>query len=164
LEELKQLQQSYIFQAEDKILELVVEDDHGTLKVKSLDGKRLVIPVTGEVSTLVHPLGNTPLNSLKRKIEELSEDCLQIAEEKVSVAEQTYKLVDATVQRLDKDLAAMETLLQVWRGYCHLFCFNCPQSDMLFRLRETFSLVLWQSLMIWQLVKYHQDQNGSLLK
>ena len=55
-----------------------------------------------------HPL-------LYTSIERLQHECLQKAEEKMAVAQQTHELVDAQVQRLDRDLAAMEALLQVRR-------------------------------------------------
>ena len=58
-----------------------------------------------------------------REIKELQNDCLQKADEKVAVARQALELIDAKVQRLDHDLSAMETLLQVCdttnkRGVC----------------------------------------------
>jgi Inhibitor of growth proteins N-terminal histone-binding len=132
MDELRELQQQYILQAEDKVLNLNVVEDidkngKSSLKVMSLDGKRRVIPVTGELTNYVHPLKDGELNSLKRKIDELSEDCLQMADEKVAATEQAYKLIDATVQRLDQDLAAMEALLQVRVGATdlHALCNVC---------------------------------------
>jgi hypothetical protein len=46
-------------------------------------------------------------------------ETLQKSDEKVSIAQQTYEMVDVTVQRLERDLEAMEKLLQVcrrWKG------------------------------------------------
>jgi Inhibitor of growth proteins N-terminal histone-binding len=47
------------------------------------------------------------------KILQLHQECLQKADEKVAVARQAYEMVDSVVQRLDRDLASMESLLQV---------------------------------------------------
>jgi Inhibitor of growth proteins N-terminal histone-binding len=47
------------------------------------------------------------------KILQLHQECLQKADEKVAVARQAYEMVDSVVQRLDRDLGAMESLLQV---------------------------------------------------
>jgi hypothetical protein len=46
-------------------------------------------------------------------IRKLQRDCLQKADEKVAVAQQAYEMVEAQVQRLDRDLAVMEQMLQV---------------------------------------------------
>jgi Inhibitor of growth proteins N-terminal histone-binding len=47
------------------------------------------------------------------KILQLHQECLQKADEKVAVARQAYEMVDSVVQRLDRDLVTMESLLQV---------------------------------------------------
>jgi Inhibitor of growth proteins N-terminal histone-binding len=47
------------------------------------------------------------------KILQLHQECLQKADEKVAVARQAYEMVDSVVQRLDRDLVSMESLLQV---------------------------------------------------
>ena len=102
-EKLRALQESYILQAETKVLQLQVEnEDGGPPMVKAHPDATPLIPSTDEL------LEYTFDADLMKRIQKLQGDCLQQADEKVSVAQQAYDWVDAVVQRLDTDIAAMQ--------------------------------------------------------
>jgi hypothetical protein len=106
-ETLRQLQQQYIHQAEDKMMQLeLVEREDGTHGVRVIDGTEVIIPTTYE---LVEYVQNA---ELERQIQQAQEDCLQKADEKIAIAQQALDRIDAVCQRLDHDLGAMELLLQ----------------------------------------------------
>lgn len=69
-----------------------------------------VVPTTEEMQEYV--LADASVD-LFQTIQKLQTDALQQSEEKVAIAIQTHGLVDGIVQRLDADLAELETLLQV---------------------------------------------------
>jgi hypothetical protein len=109
LAEMKKLQEEYIYQAEEKMSQVeVVQSQDGTIlglrEDPSLDP---MFPSSEELFDFV----NDPEKF--SRIRGLQDECLQKADEKVAVARQALELIDAKVQRLDHDLSAMETLLQV---------------------------------------------------
>jgi hypothetical protein len=105
---MRQVQQAYIHQAEEKIMQLeTVERENGEMGVRVLHGEAVVIPTTEELTEYVHDAATY------QEIQKLQTTCLQQSEEKVAIARQAYEMMDAVVQRLDNDLAAMEQLLQV---------------------------------------------------
>lgn len=109
LAELRRLQQEYIYQVEQKMSEVeVVQSADGTvLGLREDPSLEPMFPSTEELFDFV----NDP--EKYKRIKALQRECLQKAEEKVAVARQSLELIDAKVQRLDHDLSAMETLLQV---------------------------------------------------
>ena len=109
LAELRRLQQEYIYQVEQKMSEVeVVQSADGTvLGLREDPSLEPMFPSTEELFDFV----NDP--DKYKRIKALQRECLQKAEEKVAVARQSLELIDAKVQRLDHDLSAMETLLQV---------------------------------------------------
>lgn len=107
-EHLKKLQEAYIHNAEDKMMQLeMVEQEDGTTGVRVLHGDAVIKPTTMELMSYIHDAEKYG------EIQKLQTDCLQQAEEKVSIARQAYEMIDGTIQRIDKDLEAMEQLLQV---------------------------------------------------
>lgn len=107
-EELRQAQEDYVVEAEEKVMKLELsETADGKPGVKVLGGgKDVILPTTEELSSYVRN------QSSLQRIQDLERDVVQQSEEKVAIAEQTYAIVDATVKRLDHDLAKMETLLK----------------------------------------------------
>ena len=105
----RKLEQEYIYQAEEKMSQVeVVQGDDGTiLGLREAPGLEPMFPSTEELFDFV----DDPVKY--RQIQQLHDDCLQKADEKVAVARQALELIEAKVQRLDHDLSAMETLLQV---------------------------------------------------
>lgn len=105
---MRQAQQAYIHQAEEKIRQLeTVERENGTTGVRVLHGDAVVIPTTEELTDYVYDAATY------KEIQKLQTNCLQQSEEKVAIARQAYEMMDAVVLRLDNDLADMELLLQV---------------------------------------------------
>jgi hypothetical protein len=105
---MRQAQQAYIHQAEEKIMQLeTAEHKTGAMGVRVLHGDAVVIPTTEELTDYVHD------STTYSEIQKLQTNCLQQSEEKVAIARQAYEMMDAVVQRLDNDLADMEQLLQV---------------------------------------------------
>jgi hypothetical protein len=105
---MRQAQQAYIHQAEEKLMQLeTVERENGEIGVRVLHGDAVVIPTTEELTDYVHDTAKY------KEIQKLQTNCLQQSEEKVAIARQAYEMMDAVVQRLDNDLADMEQLLQV---------------------------------------------------
>jgi serine phosphatase RsbU (regulator of sigma subunit) len=105
---MRQVQQAYIYQAEEKMMQLeMAEREDGTYGVRVLHGDAIIVPTTQELKDYVHDADKY------KEIISLQTECLQQSEEKVFIAQQAYEVVDAVVQRLDNDLAAMEQLLQV---------------------------------------------------
>jgi Inhibitor of growth proteins N-terminal histone-binding len=106
---LRTLQQQYIHDAEDRMMQLEIATlpgDGSSFGVRVLDGDDVIIPTTYELLQYVKN------EELYRQIQASQEDCLQKADEKVAIAQQALDRVDATCQRLDEDIAAMEELLQ----------------------------------------------------
>jgi hypothetical protein len=69
----------------------------------------VTIPTTEELFEYIYDQHEKEFQVIRK----LQRDCLQKADEKVAVAQQAYEMVQAQVQRLDRDLAAMEQMLQV---------------------------------------------------
>jgi hypothetical protein len=114
-ERLRHLHQEYIQQAEEKVmdLEIVYRQHNGETGVRTLNGDDVIMPTTLEM------LDYTYDEDMHIEITRLQHETLQKSDEKVSIAQQTYEMVDVTVQRLERDLEAMEKLLQVcrrWKG------------------------------------------------
>jgi hypothetical protein len=108
LESMRQAQQAYIHQAEEKMMQLeTVEREDGQTGVRVLHGDAVIIPTTQELVDYVRDAAKY------KEIQKLQTDCLQQSEEKVAIGRQAYEMIDAVVLRLDNDLAAMEQLLQV---------------------------------------------------
>jgi hypothetical protein len=109
LAKMRKLQQEYIYEAEDKMMEVeVVQDSDGTVLGLREDPKLdPMFPSTEELFDFVYD--RTRFQAIKS----LHEECLQKADEKVAIAQQAMELIDVKVQRLDHDLSTMETLLQV---------------------------------------------------
>lgn len=91
----------------------VVEQDDGPVGVRvpgsSTDGSEgvIMIPTTAELFMYTYQ------EDKYGQIQKLYRECLQKADENIAVARQTYDMIDSTVQRLDRDIEAMEKLLQV---------------------------------------------------
>ncbi len=67
----------------------------------------IIIPTTAELMQYT-------LDADKyEEILSLQDECIQKSEEKVAIAQQAYDMVDSTVRRLEKDLEALEKMLQV---------------------------------------------------
>ena len=111
LAKMRKLQQEYIYEAEQKMSEVeVVQGEDGTiLGLREHPDLEPMFPSTEELFDFVNDA------SKFADIKALQDECLQKADEKVAVARQALELIDAKVQRLDHDLSAMETLLQVRR-------------------------------------------------
>lgn len=108
LESMRQAQQAYIHQAEEKMMQLeTVEREDGQTGVRVLHADAVIIPTTQELVDYVRDAAKY------KEIQKLQTDCLQQSEEKVAIGRQAYEMIDAVVLRLDNDLAAMEQLLQV---------------------------------------------------
>ena len=124
---LRQRQQHYIQQAEEKVLSLEVvvppaanattaqeeketgaqPQPHPQAGVRVMGGgNQVIIPTTEEMLELI----SNP--EALQAIRELEQNLLQKSDEKVAIADQTYSLVDAIVKRLDSDLERMEQVLQ----------------------------------------------------
>lgn len=109
LEELRQLQHEYIQHVEGKVLmNLEIVKDGTKLGLRSMNGQDIVVPTTQELFQYTHQ----DYPEMYSRIEQLQRDCLQLSDEKVSIAKQIHKTIDGTVQRLDKDIEAVETILQ----------------------------------------------------
>ena len=112
-DELVKLQQQYLQHIQHQLSRTKIVKDPGgsVLGLQLLDDKSVVpedafIPTSDELFDFTyHP-------TLYATIQKLQQECLQKAEEKVAVAHQAYELIDANVRRLDRDLEAMEELLQ----------------------------------------------------
>ena len=103
--QLRKEQQQYIARAEDKVMDLEVQqmpDGRYGLRVPNSETNEVIIPTSEEMIDFVADPEATD------KILALHSDALQKAEEKVAIADQTYALIDATVRRLDKDLNKFE--------------------------------------------------------
>lgn len=108
-QELRTLQQTYVANAEDKVLqlELAPTTKGGTPGVRVLGGgSDVIVPTTEELTSYIKD------EATLRRIQELEQSVIQQSEEKVAIAEQTYAIVDATVKRLDQDLVKLEALLK----------------------------------------------------
>lgn len=70
-------------------------------------GTEIVVPTTWELEQYLEQ------DELHEQIHTLQSDAMQKADERVAIADQLYRRLDATVQRLDRDLTAMEKLLPV---------------------------------------------------
>ena len=102
-QQLTQLYQAYLQQAETKVLQLDVVKGEEQTGVRVLgDEDAVVVPSTDELMEYTH------YAQLMSQIEKLQHDCLQQADEKVAVAQQTLDWVEGVVQRLDQDLADMQ--------------------------------------------------------
>jgi len=90
----------------------VIEQDDGSVGVRvpgsNADGSEgvIMIPTTAELFMYTYQ------EDKYGQIQKLYRECLQKADENIAVARQTYDMIDATVQRLDRDIEAMEKLLQ----------------------------------------------------
>jgi SGF29 tudor-like domain/Inhibitor of growth proteins N-terminal histone-binding len=107
-EELQTLRQTYIIEAEKKVLSLELERTlKGELGVKVLgEREEVIIPTTEELLSYIQNEGAI------RRIRDLEESLSQLSEEKVAIAEQTYEIINSTVKRLDQDLVSLETHLK----------------------------------------------------
>jgi hypothetical protein len=106
-EKLRKLHETYLLQAEAKLLQLqVVEGGVRVLGSSSKNGA-VIIPTTDELMDYTYDA------KLEPQIEQLQHECLQKADEKVSSAQQALDRVDAIVHRLDEDIAAMEEFVGV---------------------------------------------------
>ena len=116
LQRLQKLQQEYVFQLEEKMaqVEVVQGPDGSILGLREAPELEPLFPSTSELRDYVH-LQDPTAATRYEQIQALEASCLQKADEKVAVARQAWEWMDAQVQRLDHDLSAMETLLQV--GY-----------------------------------------------
>jgi len=96
-------------------LEIVVDESDGDasggkvgVRVLGSSGDgAVIVPTTDEL------MAYTFQEDRYHAIQQLQQECLQKADEKVAIANQAYDMVDVVVRRLDKDLEAMEKLLQV---------------------------------------------------
>jgi hypothetical protein len=106
---LQKLHQQYISQAEAKMmqLELVHKLHTGETGVRTLSGDDVTLPTTREF------MDYTLDRDMFIEIDKLQQETIQMSDEKVAIAQQSYEMIDATVQRLDRDMEAMEKLLQV---------------------------------------------------
>ena len=106
---MRQLHQEYIRQAEEKVmqLEIIYKQHNGGVGIRTLNGEQVIMPTTLEMMDYTYDEG------MNNEIKKLHRDCLQMADEKVGIAQQTYEMVDAIVQRLERDMEAMEKILQV---------------------------------------------------
>lgn len=118
---MRKLQQEYIYAAEQKMAGIeVVREGTVVLGLREAEHLEPMFPSTDELMDFIN--ANEDDASRYKLIKALQDECLQKADEKVAVAKQAMELIDAKVQRLDHDLSAMETLLQVGR-----FCIaDCP--------------------------------------
>jgi GTP cyclohydrolase III len=90
---MRQAQQAYIHQAEEKIMQLeTVEHENGEMAVRVLHGDAVVMPTTAELTDYVHDAATY------QEIQKLQTNCLQQSEEKVAIARQAYEMMDAVVQ------------------------------------------------------------------
>ncbi|GKY97391.1 hypothetical protein MPSEU_000697600 [Mayamaea pseudoterrestris] len=112
-ERMRYLHQEYIKQAEAKVLdlEIVYQQPNGETGVRTLNGEEIIMPTTLEMMDYTYD------EDMYREIKHLQEETMQKSDEKVSVAQQAYEMVDVTVQRLERDLEAMEKLLQSNGGF-----------------------------------------------
>jgi hypothetical protein len=114
LAELLQLQREYLHAAEEKLTQLqMVELEDGTFGVRVVGGGNdndssapVIVPTTAELMSFTY---NADKYS---QIQRLQQESLEKAEEKVQIAQQAYQMIDSTIHRLDKDLEAMEKILQ----------------------------------------------------
>jgi len=137
---MKQRQQEYVQQAEEKVLALeVVAPPPSKVTANTTAATRNSSNTTASTSSTLQPQPGVRVSTKQQPkrqedvvviptteeltqlvchpealqiIRELQENALQQADEKVAIAEQTYNLVDAIVKRLDTDLEQMESLLQ----------------------------------------------------
>ena len=111
---MRKLQQEYIYAAEQKMAGIeVVREGNVVLGLREAEHLEPMFPSTDELMDFIN--ANEDDASKYKLIKALQDECLQKADEKVAVAKQAMELIDAKVQRLDHDLSAMETLLQVGR-------------------------------------------------
>lgn len=105
---LHQLHQQYVRQAEEKVmqLEIVHKQPGGKIGIRTLSGDAVIMPTTRELMDFTND------EDMYCSIDKLQQETLQKSDEKVAIAQQAYEIIDATVQRLDRDLVEMETLLQ----------------------------------------------------
>ena len=124
--QMRKLQQEYMYQAEQKMsaVQVVVGADGTTILGLQEDANlEPVFPSTAELFDFVNDAERY------KQIKALQDECLQKADEKIAVAKQAMELIDAKVQRLDHDLSAMETLLQVTRNETtHLPVSSCSHT------------------------------------
>lgn len=110
VEQLTRMEQEYVRQAEEKIMQLELSKTHSGMDgVLVLGGDKAVavVPTTEELCRYIH----NP--STLQEMDTLRTSAMQQSEEKVAIAKQTYSLVDATVKRLDHDLAMLEKYVLV---------------------------------------------------
>ncbi|KAL7566748.1 hypothetical protein ACA910_017796 [Epithemia clementina (nom. ined.)] len=113
-DELMKLQEQYLQQIQQKLARTrVVKDSRSgaVIGLQLLDDPT-VVPEDAFIPTNDELFDYTYDPNLYARIQKSQQECLQKAEEKVAVAQQTYELIDANVRRLDRDLEAMEELLQ----------------------------------------------------
>ena len=163
---MKKLQQEYIYQAEDKManVEVVTGPDGTILGLREDANLEPMFPSTEELFDFV----NDP--EKYQHIKALQDECMQKADEKVAVARQALELIDAKVQRLDHDLSAMETLLQVGvvaEGRHPPRPLSCVPTALVsqhlclfFRQRESFNQGWLPRSMISRHVRSLRDRNG----
>ena len=108
-ERMRHLHQEYIRQAEEKImqLEVIYKQHTGGVGIRTLNGEQVIMPTTLEMMDYTYD------EDMHSELIKLHRDSLQMADEKVGIAQQTYEMVDAIVQRLERDMEALEKILQV---------------------------------------------------
>lgn len=100
------------------------DDDHEEPRIPTTEELwdyatgRVVVDTTNNDNNNNNPQQQQQHQDDYHKIVQLQQECLQKADEKVAVAQQSFEMIDSVVQRLDRDLATMESLLQVRACLC----------------------------------------------